>query len=198
MSTISDAFTGGISSNWEAWGNEPIMVGASDKIRGGDNAYSGAVWKTTADTFADDQESEAYLDDISSSESYAYLGVMVRGNNSGGTAGYMAFAHKTDNRDIYKHVAGSETRLTSSSNTWTAGVTYRLKVVGNDLELFIDDVSDETVTDTSVSSGQPGMCAYDADNDEVFLDNFAATDDFGGGSLSIPIAAYHYNIRLNG
>ena len=81
---------------------------------------------------------------------------------------------------LFERSAGSWTQLGSSysSGPLAAGTKLRLTVLGNSISFMVNGVERIGVTDSSFSSGAPGIMAFDS----------ATADNWSGGTASFQVS----------
>jgi hypothetical protein len=130
---------------------ESSVVGSSDSI------YAGSSWPN-------DQGSQITIAALNGS---SYIGIDLRGQNIGTASGkayrcYVGPGSTSDNNipwAIQLYNAGSFNQLASGtlSGGIRAGDTLEADVVGTTITFYHSGISFGTVTDTNLSSGQPGL-----------------------------------------
>jgi hypothetical protein len=170
---------GGLGANWAAvvgW-NAPVID--TNKVRGvGGGVNQGAAY-WAANSFANDQYSEATLTDVTTS----YAGLCVR--MQPGINGYTANIYAANSSSLYKWVNGVETFLGDFNRAMTLvnGDVMRLEVVGATLTLKQNGVTRGTINDSTHTSGQAGVYFYPSPG-PVFLDNWT-----GGPTTGVNIVS---------
>jgi len=159
-----------LDGNWTtAPGCGDLQI-VSDTVQAAfDNVYNCAYW--SADPFTNDQYSQVTfpaLDDLK--------GPVVRIQTlSGGRNFYYAKIENPTTMSIKIMLNGADAILDSFTGlVLTPGDTIGLSATGDSLELFVNDVSVGTVTDSTFSSGAPGIWIFRVDN---------PLDDWEGGSF---------------
>jgi hypothetical protein len=86
---------------------------------------------------------------------------------------------------IWKWVAGAFSDIGGSGYTIAPGNVIRLEVQGTTLRAYADNVLKITRTDSSISSGSPGIRLYHSAQDVILLNDWVGADFAvaGGGSL---------------
>jgi hypothetical protein len=157
LSTASDNF-----ANLTNWANVPVSGYVSAQVSGGQvessTAATGCMIVNTG-TFGNDQWTQAVVSACSSS----YVGLVVRASSSAstfyrvywnGTAGTSSVAFYMD-----KEVGGTYggTLHTSTSTTVNIGDVLTFCAIGSTLSLYQNGNLLIRVTDTTISSGNPGI-----------------------------------------
>lgn len=193
MATATDNFNRSnenpLAGDWETITNALALT--SNQVFAASAAQCVSAWKASANDFGDDQYSQATLDDLRNNDN---AGVAVRCDTAGSGQGYIAKWSNGDGRIYVQKFTGggSWSNLTSSIETFTGGDVLKLEATTNgsdcDLEVFVNDVSVITITDTStaLTGGQPGLCyEYSAIN-QTSIDDWEG-GDIGGSSGSLTI-----------
>ena len=111
-------------------------------------------------------------------------GPMVRADATNGH-GYF-FNGDTNNRGIRRLVSGSSVGIQNVLFPVISGDTIKLRVVGTTITIYRNGILMDTVTDATLSSGQPGISYAWSNIGATRLDNFiAANVSTTGGSLAI-------------
>lgn len=102
---------------------------------------------------------------------------------TGATANYYVASYYTGGKVFYKYVSGSFSSISSFTDTETVNDYYRLAITGSSLTLYRDSsspatTSRATASDSSITSGQPGVNSYDPG---LEIDNWNGGDLGGGG-----------------
>jgi hypothetical protein len=170
--TIFDNFNradGPLGSNWltslDLAGPAPVV--SSNQCRGSDTLCP-AYWNPAVNSFSNDQHAQAtYV----TATSFDHAGVVVRHDTSGHSNFYLFFANGS-NLSIYKCTAGSYLQIGTGTNSGFAnGDVLRLEVVGSTLTAKVNGTTFITVTDSSFTSGQPGILA---NHSTEFMDDWSA------------------------
>jgi hypothetical protein len=157
----------------------------SNACRATDN-YENCVLLRTETGFPDDQYAQIETT-VSVSADRTQGGVIVRG--TGATAGYYVYLRTLNGTTINlvqleKRVGGTFTYLAdaSISKTLGAAVTLKLTATGTALVVHVDGVQVISTTDSSVTSGTPGIFHQTGDAPNfITSDNWESTDVGGGG-----------------
>lgn len=188
MATASDNFTRAnetpLAGNWD----NPACGGSNNKWNLSSNALvpnglgddAHAIWKTSVNDFGDDQFSECVVSVTGTAGSGAGAGVAVRHNGLGQTHGVSTYRLVADhaggnNVEIAKFVSDSYTQLVAFTQAFTNGDTFRLEVNGTTLEAFYLGGSLGTHTDSSITTGQPGL-VYSSTETATTLDLWQGGD----------------------
>lgn len=130
--------------------------------------YGSAFW--SANSFNNDHSSEFTC---ASANLYPAVGVRM----SSGSNWYAYFAH----REVQKAVGGSVTLMGTFTNTFGSGDVAKLTATGTTLEGFKNGASQGTLTDASLSTGAPGLVAYD---NATLMDDWTGTGEISGPGVS--------------
>jgi len=152
----------------------------------GTSNEAAAYWN--ADTFADDQYSEVVLSYGDGGVDSPDCGPLVRCHASSEQY-YLATCDVWDNIiKIYRNNGGTYTQLGANiSATIAINDTIRLEMVGTTLEVFVNDVSQATRTDSTFTSGSPGMWFW---RQRGRLDTWEG-GNVGAASTIIPVVMHH-------
>jgi hypothetical protein len=174
--TLPDSFTGTngtalatYSSSWTINGGN-FQINTNAVAANNNNSDAMATWNPIS--FSNDQYAEVTLSALTSG---GYIGVTVRGQ-VGAFSGYGAYSDSNTNVKIIKWEAGTPTVLYNGS-AFAASDVLRLEVSGTTLTLKKNGSIVTTVTDSTYSSGRPGLSGYG---------NLTGSrgDDFNAGSIS--------------
>lgn len=191
MASETDNFNradaGDLGANWTVISGETehgINGGAADEV----NTFQNGSLRTNV-TFANDQLSEADFPTLSDFIS----AVVVRGSTAARTyyaAGREANDFNSDQR-IWKVIAGSTTSLETASTAISATDKVKLEASGTGLEMFVNDSSVFSTTDSDIASGDPGIGSLSDPNINIGrFDNWTGADLVAGG-ISIPVVYHH-------
>ena len=196
MATRTDDFargdSGDLGANWTQIGSTAGTCGIlSEQV---DSTVTGnpegSVW--SADTFGDPQFSKVAVVTLAAHE----MGAVVRGSTTGNdyyAGGHNRNNHGNDNRRIYKYVAGSYSNLATEAVDIAVSDDVRLEADGTSLDLLIGGVSKVTTTDSSHSSGKPGLAVFHSSTNVAIWDDWEG-GDLAAGGLSIPVAMHAYRL----
>ena len=173
---ITDNFNradGGLGSGWEHVAGGTAMVINSNAAQAGASFQRETMRRSEAD-FPDDHYSQAECSFTTGAES-AQTGVTVRTDGSGNCY-YLSL--DTGGCQLRKIVAGSDTFVADYVSAHTASVFYTMKLecTGTTLKIFEDTVEKLSTTDSSLTTGKPGIFA-DGNLDKPDLDDFESTDE---------------------
>lgn len=182
-----DPFTGGLAPladpPWTAVSANSLIrngSGACDVGSSGDDEIS--VWN--ADTFADDQYSQATVTTSIVDSDGVFIGLVVRSDGlpfAGGTW-YWAYTDAGGVTQIARVVAGSVTVLaTETIAGLTAGDVLRFEVDGTALTFLINSVPVVTASDATIASGAPGI--HISSGDGAGVEQYSS---FIGDNLTAP------------
>jgi hypothetical protein len=137
------------------------------------NNLSGAHYVATS--FAGDHEAQ-----ITKANASDYQGPGVRMATTGGGRGYSYF----DSGSVQKIVAGINTEI-AATTAFANGDTAAIRAVSSTLTWYKNGSLVNTVTDSAVGAGgAPGFWFHGT---IASLDDWSATDSFGGAAASRPI-----------
>jgi hypothetical protein len=146
---------GAIGSNWTVTNANTLNIASNNFVGTGSNSV--AYW--SASPFSPVQFSQATLTALNGTTDFPGVAVLLSGSGSG-TQGYNC-VEDTTNIFIQKISGTTNTTLTSSSTTGAAGDVLRLEAAsGGALTCYKNGVSALTTTDTSYSTGQPGLFLF--------------------------------------
>lgn len=138
-------------------------------------AESSGYW--ASDSFTTDHYSQILY--VNGGASAGTPGCTVRHGGSAGTTSFYLFTGSGSGSGaagkLYKLTGGTTYSLLQTTGNVTNGDTIKLTVVGTTLETFIAGVSQGTVTDSSLSTGAPGIYGFST---VCRLDDFTA-DNIG-------------------
>jgi hypothetical protein len=115
----------------------------------------------------------------------AAMGPMGRVSSTGINF-YWARVNTTNGVSLIRYVGGTATSLATTPYTFVTGSTVkvRLEMIGSTISVYVDDVLQVTVEDTShTAPGYVGMRSINAST-QLFLDNLRADTIAAGGALS--------------
>lgn len=202
MPDRTDSFTransGDLGSNWgvvTGFTSKTLAI-SSNQVGPGSSESSLCFQYWSADTFANDQYSEAKV--LAISTSVYIVAVTVRSSSGALTqysGGFMGSVYGDTHPRIWKWVSGSRTDLAVNSGVdIAANDVIRLEVSGTGLTLKVNGVSQVTTTDSSVTSGKPGLEAQNSlGNGTVLIDDWAGGD--GQGGIALPVFMNQYRQR---
>ncbi len=189
MTSVTDNFNrtdeNPIAGDWESCSGD---LQISSNIAKGVSGVDFSMWKTSVDDFGDDQtvKAKVYVDGT-----FDKPGVCVRCDTSGNC--YYGFVSGA-NLQINKLTTDTPGFLQSGAHSQTIAGTYDLEldVTDDDLVLTLYTTGTSTslasisVTDTTFTTGQPGMM-YDLGNvNASTIDDWEATDGAGSSISSSP------------
>ena len=152
----TDAFSGtngqsltAYSANWTN-NNGTFAIHTSAVYPASGSGDQCAHWN--ADTFSNDQYSKATVAAYGSQ----YIGVACRCHASAATW-YEVISAAGDATYFYKVIAGSGTELAANTGTWTVGDVIEIRAVGTTISWYKNTVLQQSVTDTSITSGYAGI-----------------------------------------
>lgn len=161
-----------IGGNWSVpTGGAALQIVSDTYVTGtvDETVTNCSYWN--ADTFADNQYSQALLIDGDNA------GVAVR-MASGSLTGYVWIHATGDDFKLFKVVAGTWTQLGSTySLLWSHNDTLRLEISGTTLTPYLNGDPQTTQTDSDIASGSPGIVA------RLDFPTLAQFDNWAGGDL---------------
>ncbi len=162
-----------IAGNWTNVTSDAMALASNVVWPGAGSNYAVAYWN--ADTFGNDQLSQATLGGASISSTYGGPACRIQ---SGALTAYF-FGDILGVYQLIYIAAGSSTVLATGSGTPTAGDVLKLEMSGTGLTGKVNGVSNATATDSALASGQAGLFGYGAIGN-VTLDDWSG-DNIGGG-----------------
>jgi hypothetical protein len=179
--SASDNFNradGGLGSNWTPISDGGMAI-ASQQVTGTAAVLTGDTW--AASTFGNDQYSEIQVTSTQLSGGQ-WVGPAVRVQSSGqnGYVGIYNWNSGSPELMVFKRSAAGWTQLGNSYSVapLAAGTKLRLTVLGNSISFMVNGVQRIGVTDSSFSSGAPGIMAFDS----------ATADNWSGGAASFQVS----------
>jgi hypothetical protein len=188
MTVISDDFNRsneelGTSANWTEDDGDWEVVSNQVRQATAAGAYYKARWTGTS-LAGNDNYCELDIVDIQAASA---IGPGARLTSDSNVSGYAGMGWSGDAWYLIDLTAGGENVL-GTYGTPSASTELEVQAEGTTIRLMIDNVQRVSVTDSSYSSGSPGLFAYGNDQDG---DNWEA-GDLGAAGLSIPVAEHHY------
>lgn len=168
------------STNWTLNGGDFDII--SNALASDTANNNGAYWN--ADSFADDQYSEALLVALAVS----YIGVGVR--HQSGANSYYGYYTNGSADYLFRVVANSWTQIGSAGTEAAATDTIRLEIEGTTLRPMLNGSTSAigTSTDATFSSGSVGVTGY--------LDGATSRiDDWDGDSITAGATALPFRMR---
>jgi hypothetical protein len=86
-------------------------------------------------------------------------------------------------QDFYKFISGTPTDIGNWTGTCSTGDTMKLEISGTTLTGYINGVSVGTASDSSLSTGNPGIWSFDDSGQE--LNDWEGGNVGGGGGPTI-------------
>lgn len=148
------------------------------------NTYPTQRW-SGGGTFTDNQYAKATVGGLSWAGFNSQVGVIVRASGDvDGAADHYRLCIWDDavsvrTTKLIKMVNGTETTLDTRTQAWDNGDTIELEAEGTDLRAYRNGALLYTVTDSSLTSGAPGMFMRGASNNPTL-------EDWEGGNVSSP------------
>lgn len=190
----SSTFTGsdGTSLNsiasWDGAGSDGNSNGLriiSNAAQGVTDARAHASW-WTSDTFGNDHYSEATVVALASG---TYIGVGVRLSGTDGSSnltGYLFYSDSADGCYIDEYSAGAfVATIAGPGAVFATSDVIRLEASGSTLTGYVNGVQRLQVTDSSITSGAAGVCAFSNAGSRV--DSWTA-DNLTGGALTVSVS----------
>jgi len=172
-----------IGGNWTTVpGEAALKIVSSQCVQSLSGANRNAAY-WNADSFNNDQYSKIKIVSLGTLNT---VGPLVRVSPSAET--FYRVVTSTTTITISKCIVGSFTNIgTTISYTFATGDTLKLAVVGTTLEVFVNDVSVGTRTDSDIASGSAG----------IYSRGDGVVDDWEGGNVAaggsaIPVFMHHY------
>lgn len=148
------------------------------------NTYPTQRW-SGGGTFTDNQYAKATVGGLSWAGFNSQVGVIVRASGDvDGAADHYRLCIWDDalsvrTTKLIKMVNGTETTLDTRTQAWGNGDTIELEAEGTDLRAYRNGTLLYTVTDSSLTSGAPGMFMRGSSNNPTL-------EDWEGGNVSSP------------
>jgi hypothetical protein len=166
-----------LGGNWTNQTSARIGVSGNRAVAGGGAAFHCAYW--TAATASSDQFSQVVVRTVSPSTRYVFATVRASGTTDAsrshyyiGTDGSGGAGHL----ELNKVVNGTISGIAAFNTSFGDGDLLRLEVQGTRLRVYKNGTQlGPDHTDSSLTSGQPGMCLYGTG---------AAADDWTAGATS--------------
>jgi hypothetical protein len=160
---------GAIGSNWTVAQNGLNI--ASNQIQGTSTGYNSAFWAGNA--FSTSQFAQATITALNGTTDFPAVSVLASGTGSSST--YYACLENSTNIYIQRVVNAVSGNLTSAPSTGAVGDILRLEVApGGVLTCYKNGAVALTFTDTSITSGAPGL---------VISGSVATMKNWSGGNL---------------
>jgi hypothetical protein len=161
---------GAIGSNWTLEQNG-FNVSSNQIVGSTGGASNTAFWNSNA--FAPGQFAQVTITSLNGTTDFP--GVTVLASGSGGSSTYYDCVENSTNIFMQRVVSATTTNLTNAASTGTPGDVLRLEVTPSGaLTCYKNGVSTLTQTDTTVTSGAPGL---------IVSGNVATMDNWSGGNL---------------
>lgn len=165
MTAVSDNFqraNGALGANWSNWswsGAVAAKISSNAAVGGGTATTSGGVW--AANTFAGNQSAQITVGTLPTGGDW--VGVTVR-QSSNGSGGYLALWFANSGSPLFmlfgENGTSSPPLLTSVSGSMSAGDTLGISASGTTIVLYHNGTSLLSSTDSTYSSGAPGVAFY--------------------------------------
>lgn len=173
----TDNFSGTFTTCWdELTGAGSIVNSGGQAVSQNSGASAVGTWKTSCDTFNADQSSQ--VDVVTMASGAGFVCIRCSGTMSD-FSDFSGYYFGADNAGtpalVNKAFVGSFTQLGASYGTnVNDGDTTKVVVIGSTITPYINGVALATRTDSSVSSGQPGLLPFDAG---VTYDNWQGNNE---------------------
>jgi hypothetical protein len=185
VTTGSDDFNrpdGGLGASWSAVSDESLSISSQAVL--GTSATSGDI--RTAETYTGDQSSQVEVTSTQLSGGQ-WIGPAVRMQNGGQNMylGIYFWNNGSQQLRVYERSAGTWTQLGGSYNcgALAAGTKLQLVAVGSQISFLQNGVTRITVTDTTLSSGAPGIMAFGV----AKADNWAGANASATGTPNMQV-----------
>lgn len=197
---VSDPFTranaGNLGANWNAPADTWAIVSNQAKTGAFSSqdiwaVFIGAAWTGGADQYAEcaaiafaaSDGGPAVRANVGTTTKTAYYYDVATNDPANGLSGSQTHA-------VNKVVAGTFTTLASSSYAVVANDVIHIEAQGTTIRALLNGVQKHSVTDSAISSGNPGLWAF---NSAVTVDAWAAGDFSAGGSTVVPYQPAYRN-----
>ena len=158
----------------------------SDKCAIIANGFNSAEYYSSG-TFSDDQYSQVVI-----SVRASYFGVIIRCSTSAATFYLYQSGNSATVQEVHKCISGSFTQLGSSyAGTASNGDTIKLAITGTTLTPYINGTAQATRSDSSISTGYPGLRL--AGDDTIRVDDWEG-GNVGGTAYSLSCAGGTYAV----
>jgi hypothetical protein len=171
-----------IGGNWTTITGQGSLKIVSNSVTFSVNNDSGSRYNTG--TWPDDQYAQVKVTTVGGLSTTGF-GPVVRCASGAYTCYglYICASGVASDVVLYKRVAGTFTSLATRTQTYSAGDTFRIEVIGSNLRILYKAAADTgftqlgvSVTDTVVKSGNPGIAYSSAVTS-------ASVDDWEAGSI---------------
>lgn len=180
MPILDDFNRASLGSGWESAIGTIWAINASTTVRPVTAFATTAIRRTEA-SFPNDQYSQAKVELVAGAE-FTRPAVAVRMDASGNC--YFARLNSTS-VDLYKRVAGTVSYVNDTAQTVVRDTFYTLKieVIGTSIKVYLDGVEKLSSTDSSLTSGKPGLYAITQSGGANLsdFDDFECTDAVSAG-----------------
>lgn len=184
--------SGGLGANWASlnptWADMVIVANlrVTGNSSGGDTHRAAARW-VGAGSFTDDQYSSTLITALGFITSDYSIGAVCRaGSGTNSSRNYYEVVVLADSSgpnyttEVNKVVAGTFTSLNSASRAWATSDRIEIECQGTTIRGLKNGTAFFTVTDSSLSTGLPGIAGT---NDGT--DANVTGDDWEGGNLTV-------------
>lgn len=172
-----------------------IDIDASDDISPDGNASNSTLLYTCDYTAVGaDQDASILITSMSSSTATRPVLLILRYQDTSNFYAARITVHSTEKAEIHKMVAGTATNLAISTSTPAINDVIKFEVIGDALKIYINDVEEASVTDSSITAQGPvglGWGAVVEAADDILgsadLDDFIANETAAaGGAAFLP------------
>ncbi|MBV9795876.1 MAG: hypothetical protein JO016_18270, partial [Actinobacteria bacterium] len=172
---------GALGAGWTAISDGALVI-ASQLVKGGNGGYSGDL--RTAETYTSDQSSQVEVTATQLSGGQ-WIGPAVRATGSGSSLylGIYFWNNGSPQLMLFKRSGGSWTQLGASYpvSPLAAGSQLKLTATGSALTLALNGTTRISATDTSLTSGAPGIMAYGTGTADNWAGASLGTSSGGSG-----------------
>jgi len=178
---------GAIGSNWGSTTsfNTPVIVSHEARCASGDSIDAGTT--ELGGTWPANQYSEITVGSVVGTVTDEGVGATVRGVFSGNLTMYITQSNTHETR-LYKVVAGAYTQLGSDGPSVATGDVIRLTANGTSITVTKNGTSIISVTDSSVTTGTPGIWTTNAGG-RGSISLWAGGDLTSGASIAVLASA---------
>lgn len=162
MTIVSDNFTRAnaptLGANWSSQTGSSFGIATNAAVNQGGFSVAADYW--SANTFGNAQFSQVTITTLNGSN---WSGTIVRAATGGVNTNYSFQSNGssgTGNTFIRKTVTGTDTEILAISTTVANGDVLYLQIQGTTLIAKKNGVTVGTVTDSSISTGYPGITGY--------------------------------------
>ena len=182
--TASDNFNranGALGASWTKISDGALTISGQAVAGTAAANYSGDLW--TASTFGGNQFSQVTTTSTQLTGGQ-WIAVAVRANSTGQQAyvGLYFWNNGSPDMRLYRRNGGTWTQLgsTYSSGPLAAGSQLQIRAVGSTISLMQNGTTRISVTDTTLTSGAPGIYAYGKGSADNWTGGDVSTYSVGG------------------